>query len=311
MKWRFAAVAAACLSSLFAVSSARADTLVALTSDQKLIVLDAAQPGTGTAMSISGLGQDRLRAIDLRPTTNEVYALGALGNLYTLNVQTGAATFVAALSASPTDASDVFTGLRGTAFGFDFNPVADLNGVPSLRIVSNASENLRVSVSGASAGQVITDDTIRGGSLMVMASAYTNNDTDPTTGTALYGIDAASNNLFQQGLPTNGVQTLIGSLGVDTSAVAGFDIALSGNAYAALTNADTGESGLYRISLTPGSNLATFIGQFGVAGMPAPSVIGLTAIPSIPAVPEPGTWAMTLAGLALVAGIARRRRIVG
>lgn len=305
MKLKSTALAALCLSSLCVSQSAMAENLVALTSDQKLLTFDSAAPSQGSLTTITGLiGDDRLRAIDLRPTTGMVYALGINNNLYTLNVGTGAASLVTSLTADPTDTSDAFTGLRGTAFGFDFNPVADLSGAPSLRVVSNASENLRIAVSGPNAGQVITDSTVRGSTLTVVASAYTNNDTLPGTGTALFGIDAASDNLYQQGLPTNGIQTLIGSLGVNTSAVAGFDISASGMAYAALTNGDTGETGLYTISLTPGSNLATWVGAFGVGGAPVSSIIGLTAVA---AVPEPSALAMVLGGLALIPLLRRRR----
>ncbi|RRS05365.1 DUF4394 domain-containing protein [Aquabacterium soli] len=305
MKLSHVALAAACLSSLLASQIARAEALVALTTDQKLLSFDSAAPSQGSLLTITGLGTDRLRAIDLRPSTGQVYALGINNNLYTLNTSTGAATLVVALSADPTDTSDTFTGLRGTAFGFDFNPVADLSGAPSLRVVSNASENLRIAVSGPNAGKVITDNTVRGGTLTIVASAYTNNDTNPATGTALYGIDAASDSLYQQGLPTSGVQTLIGSLGVNTSAVAGFDISAAGNAYAALTDGDTGETGLYSISLTPGGNLATYIGAFGVGGAPVSSIIGLTALAPVP---EPATWAMVIGGLALVPLMRRRRQ---
>lgn len=307
MKLNITASAALGLSSLFLGQAAMAESLVALTSDQKLLTFDSAAPSQGSLTTISGLiGNDRLRAIDLRPTTGVVYALGINNNLYTLNTGTGVASLVASLTADATDTSDTFTGLRGTAFGFDFNPVADLSGAPSLRVVSNASENLRIAVSGPNAGKVITDNTVRGGTLQIVSSAYTNNDTDAVTGTALYGIDATSDNLYQQGLPTSGIQTLIGSLGVNTSGVSGFDIGASGNAYAALTDGDTGVTGLYSISLTPGANLATWIGEFGVGGAPVSSILGLTVLP--PAVPEASSLAMVVGGLALIPMLRRRLR---
>lgn len=306
LKSKIAASAAVLLSSTFIGQAAWAESFLALTSDQKLLTFDTSAPFQGSLTTISGLiGNDRLRAIDQRPTTGLIYALGTNSTLYTLNAGTGVASLVATLSADATDTSDAFTGLRGTAFGFDFNPVADLSGAPSLRVVSNASENLRIAVSGPNAGKVITDNTIRGGTLQIVASAYTNNDTNPATGTALYGIDAGTDSLYQQGLPTSGIQTLIGALGVNTSAVAGFDISASGKAFAALTNGDTGETGLYSISLTPGHNLATWIGEFGVAGAPVSSIIGLTALS---AVPEPSTWALVIGALALIPVLRRRQR---
>ncbi|RZL01099.1 MAG: DUF4394 domain-containing protein [Rubrivivax sp.] len=306
LKSNLAASAVALLSSTFIGQAAQAESMLALTSDQKLLTFDTSAPFQGSLTTISGLiGNDRLRAIDLRPTTGVVYALGTNSTLYTLNASTGVASLVASLSADATDTSDPFTGLRGTAFGFDFNPVADLSGAPSLRVVSNASENLRIAVGGPNAGKVITDNTVRGGTLQIVASAYTNNDTNPATGTALFGIDAGSDSLYQQGLPTSGIQTLIGSLGVNTSAVAGFEITASGKAFAALTHGDTGETGLYSISLTPGSKLATWIGEFGVAGAPASSIIGLT---SLSPVPEPSSWALAMGGLVLIPVLRKRLR---
>jgi hypothetical protein len=61
---------------------------------------------------------------------------------------------------------------------------------------------------------------------------------------------------------------------------------------------------LYAIDLMTGA--ASNLGAFGIQGnaLQAP-LIGLTAIP---AVPEPSTWALLLSGLALVGGVAHRRR---
>ena len=77
--------------------------------------------------------------------------------------------------------------LRGGHFGIDVNPAAD-----ALRIVSNTGQNLR----HAFAGNVTTADSplnvpdttprVRG----VVGAAYTNNDKDDTTGTALYDLNA-------------------------------------------------------------------------------------------------------------------------
>ena len=134
------ASAAEFLPSAFMGQAALAESMLAMTSDQKRLTFDTSAPSLGSLTAISGLiGNDRLRAIDLRPTTGIVYALGTNSTLYTLNASTGVASLVASLSADATDTSDTFTGLRGTAFGCDFTPVADLTGVPSPRVVSNAS----------------------------------------------------------------------------------------------------------------------------------------------------------------------------
>ena len=62
MKLSHVALAAACLSSLLASQIARAEALVALTTDQKLLSFDSAAPSQGSLLTITGLGTDRLRA---------------------------------------------------------------------------------------------------------------------------------------------------------------------------------------------------------------------------------------------------------
>ena len=86
----------------------------------------------------------------------------------------------------------------------------------------------------------------------------------------------------------------------------GFDIFGSANmAYAGLTlnGTDTGKSGLYALDL--GTGAATLIGDFGIAGNTAisPPLLGLT----VAAVPEPGTYALMIAGLLGIGVITRRR----
>ena len=76
-------------------------------------------------------------------------------------------------------------------------------------------------------------------------------------------------------------------------------------AYAGLTldGTDTGKSGLYSINL--GTGAATLIGDFGIGGNTAisPPLLGLT----VAAVPEPGTYAMLIAGLLGIGLVGRRR----
>jgi hypothetical protein len=273
MSFRLAALSAACLSSLCAVSVAQANTLVGLTTTNQLVQFDSANPGMGfNAVSVSGLAMnERLLGMDRRPSDGLIYTLSNAGRLYTLDAQSGVASFVANLRAGmPAASGGVFMGLTGSAFGVDFNPVPDAGmSLPSLRVVS-----------------------------------YTNNDTDPNTGTVLYGIDARADALFTTAAPNAGTMTRVGDLGVNVIGVTGFDVSGDGQAFAALTDGDTGLSALYRINLMTGT--ATNLGAFGIQGntLQAP-LIGLTAIP---AVPEPSTWALAFTGLALVGMAARRRQ---
>lgn len=291
-----------------AATAAQAESLLGLTTTNQLVRFDSANPTQGTqALAVSGLAlNERLLGLDARPSTGVLYSISDAGRLYTLDATTGVASFVANLTAgSPAAGGGAFTGLSGTSFGIDFNPVPDLGmSLPSLRVVSNAGQNLRINVNGASAGLTFMDVALNGATSAIVASAYTNNDTDPATGTVLYGIDTRAGALFTTSAPNAGTMTKVGDLGVSAIGVTGFDISVSGMAYAALTDGDTGLSQLYGINLTTGA--ATSLGAFGVGGnaLQAP-LVSLTAAP----VPEPSTVALMLAGLGAMTLVARRRRV--
>lgn len=307
---RGAAAVACAGAAAFAAVPAQAERLVGLTTTNMLVHFDSGTPGFATGMTISGLSgtDERLLGIDLRPATGKLYGLSDQGRLYTLNWMTGKATFVAGLMADPADLTSPFGGLKGTSLGIDFNPVPDLGqALPSLRVVSNAGENLRINVNGAAAGLVSTDTALSGAASSVVAAAYSMNDRDATTLTALYGIDAVNDRLVLQNPPNDGTVSVIGPLGVDTTGVAGFDISgATGRAYASFTDGDSGKSALYRLDLASGQ--ATMMGSFGLAGSlaVAPPLLDLT----VAAIPEPGTWALMLGGLGAVGWLARRRRSI-
>jgi hypothetical protein len=198
---------------------------------------------------ITGLqAGENILGIDFRPATGQLYALGSSSRLYTINLTTGAATQVGTAGA--------FT-LNGTSFGFDFNPSVD-----RIRVISNTGQNLRLNPNdGTLTG---TDTVLNPATTGATAAAYTNNFAGATT-TTLYDIDTTSDTLFIQGglngtpSPNGGTLTAVGGLGVDASAVNGFDIGTNGIAYAALTVG--GVSNLYTINLQTGA--ATLIGAIG------------------------------------------------
>jgi len=301
----------AAFAALAASFATQAENVVGLTSTNALVSFDSSTPWQASnPLNITGLlgANERILGLDLRPSTGLLYGLGSAGNVYTLDAGTGAATFVAALTANPTDTSNPYSGLRGSAYGVDFNPVPDLGqALPSFRVTSNAGENLRINVNAAGAGSTFTDGALNipaGGMPTIAASAYSNNDRDANTATMLYGIDVASDTLYVQAPPNDGTLVAVGHLGVDTTGVAGFDISgASGAAYAALNDGLTGKSALYSIDLANG--MASKLGDFGIGGNTAIAapLLGLTVAP----IPEPGTYAMMLAGLLGVALVAHRR----
>ena len=118
---------------------------------------------------------------------------------------------------------------------------------------------------------------------------------------AQLAIDTVSSSLFSTTAPAGGVYTRVGALGASSLNVFGFDISGAGVAYAGLTGDDS-YSSLYTINLQTGA--ATLVGAFGVQGNTAlPTIVGLTVAP---AVPEPTSLGLLLAGLGAV-GFALRR----
>jgi len=270
--------------------------LIGLTTTNQLHTFDSAQPiNASTAVTILGLAiNEQMRGIDLRAANQAVYGVSSLGKLYTLDPTTGAASLVANLSADPTDATNPFTVLSGTAFGVDFNPVAD-----RLRITSNTGQNLRINPAN---GFVTTDDNLNPGAPSIVASAYTNNDTDPGTGTTLYDIDDATSTLYLQNPPNNGTLTPVGTgLGIDVNGVTGFEILGVDTAFANFMNEATGKSSLYTVNLTTGT--ASLISPFGIGGdvAIAPPLLDITGAP----IPEPALGLFMLSGFL---GVAVRRR---
>ena len=271
---------------------AQAEAVVGLTSTNALMTFDTATPLNAAApINITGLigANETILGIDRRPATGVLYGLGSSGRLYTLNTLTGAATFASQISGAT---------LSGTAFGIDFNPVPD-----RLRVTSNAGQNLRIDVT---TGVATIDAALNGPTTSLAGSAYTNNFVGALS-TTLYGISSATDSLYVQNPPNNGTLVLVGALGFDTVAVTGFDISgMSGLAFASLTNGDTAESSFYGINLATGA--ATLIGAFGIGGNPALAAPLLGIALNVGVIPEPGSYALMLAGLLSVGSIVRRRR---
>lgn len=220
----------------------------------RLVRFNAAKPAIARQVPIRGLADgESVVGLDTRPATGALYGVTDSGRILTIDPRNGASTPVGAPFTPELD---------GEFFGFDFNPAVD-----RIRLTSDANQNLRLV---PDTGQVaftdgplayVAGDPAFGRDPSVVASAYTNPDTDPATGTTLYDIDAARDALVIQDPPNNGGLKTVGGLGVNVGYRAGFDIGTDGAAYAALTPRGARASTLYRIDLTTGA--ATAEGRVG------------------------------------------------
>ncbi len=190
-----------------------------------------------SSRNIRGLQSgERFLGIDVRPQDRLIYGVTNLANLYTLDDSTGLATLKFALKAGAATtatcsggAPGTFTGLSGTEFGLDFNPAAD-----RLRLASDTRQNLRINVAD---GATIVDCPITFADGVGMptptGAAYTNSVAGmPGTTTELYYVDSGTDTVYEIDTGTteaprnanNGVLSPEGPLGIDITAVSGFDI---------------------------------------------------------------------------------------
>ena len=233
------------------------EVLAGLTVSNRLLTFESTRPGvllsnvliTGTQPGESILG------IDLRPTTGVLYGVGSTNRIYAMNWTTGAVISSMLMSGAI---------LRGDSFGIDFNPVSDSAGLASLRLVSDADQNLRINVD---TGEVTVDSSLRAGVPLgsvnptIGGSAYSNNVRGAAF-TTLYDIDYNFDRLVRQFPPNEGILMRVGELapiapprGSDlTDALLGFDISgASGTAFASFTAPDDPGSTRKETQIPPAS----------------------------------------------------------
>ena len=275
-----AALLAACATSE-PLGTPAPEHLWVLTADHQLVRVNAGQPTRVLERRpIAGLPPgEALVGIDYRIARGVLYTLTTSGRLYTVNTATGELTAVGgAPSAVP---------LRGTAFGFDFNPAAD-----RIRVVSDQAQNLRLhpDTGGTVDGDPNTPgvqgdpdlayapgDAGAGKLPQVVAAGYTYNKQNDKI-TTNYAIDRAAGTLVMQGSregvepvvsPNTGRLTTVGPLGTGPVRDASLDISDVRNAaLAALTTTD-GRTRLYRVDLATGRATAvgTLIDGGAIRGM--------------------------------------------
>jgi hypothetical protein len=282
-------------------SRASAATIYAIDDQNNLFTFDNLTPqNITTGVFVTGLAaNEHLINIDwgVNPsntTQNVLYGIGSSYRLYAINPSTGVAT----------PAANSFGFVSGNSYGMDYNPV-----VNRIRLVSDNDNNI---VIDPATGNLFTTNTnvhyaTTPPNPSVVGLAYTFND--PTVGmTTLYGIDSNANTLVRIGSvggspdsPGNGNLTTIGALGVDTNNFVGFDISQNNVAFAAFQPSNSSVSNLYAVNL--GTGAASSLGQI-IGGV---RVVDLTLEPGVDfIVPEPTSLA-AISGLALLAGIRRRR----
>ncbi len=278
----------------------------------------------GAAVNITGVQTgESIIAIDYRPATGMLYGISNQSRLYILNPLNGNSRAVNSTPFAP-----ALPTTAGIVAGFDFDPTLDI-----IRLITKTGQNYRLNPNDGSI--LATDGAINGVSDAVLAeAAYTNNLNGSTT-TELYNLDLINARLYKQ-VPNTGVLTTVGSLGVRpitintnsafstaynnnitnfrNSALAGFDIAPTGEALAVFTNlngaapaipvggisagppanpssavnAVSGNPTLFQIDLVTGKTI-----DLGVIPFPAPNnALAATALIGIAIAPAPVGYAI-------------------
>jgi hypothetical protein len=230
----FVALMALCLMAMSGEASAQ--VMWGLTENQTLVRFSAAAPGTPIAsLPVTGLqAGEQLVGIEVEWESGAFVGVSTAGRVYMLNRRTGAATAVAQQTGLSAPA--------GTAFGLTDHP-------QGLFLVSTAGGMI---LQRHAQGTYPTDGFNAGPGYVAIAWKEV-----PPYG--FFMIDAATDTLLRRGTNDPTPETL-GSLGVDTSDLAGLDAdPHTGTLYATLTVG--GVPGLYTLSAETGQ--AALIGPIG------------------------------------------------
>lgn len=249
------------------------EEIVAVSASHHLLRFNAGQPQkVRDRKPIGGLRDgERLVGIDYRVARGELFALGASGQLYRIDIAAARAVAVGSPAALPAATLE---------WGFDFNPTVD-----RIRVVNDQGFNLRLH---PDTGAMIdgdpntpgvqfdtklaydASDSNAGKPARIVAAGYTYNKTNDKL-TTNYALDGALGTLVHQGTkegvapvvsPNTGRLWTVGALGIGAFDHATFDISdLSNTAYAGVRNTADKTTRWYRVDLASGK--AQFVGTVG------------------------------------------------
>jgi len=239
---KFQSLLAATAAVLLSAVAAQAAQVAALTGDNTISIVDTNAKKVVKSWKIQGIA-GKVLGIDVRPADGMLYAVGADGGIFTVDLASGKATMKSKLDTMVPAGSWAIV---------DFNPVAD-----RMRLIGSDGTNLRINVDD---GKVVTDgklkfadtDANKGKMPKVIAAAYYNSYKGAKE-TTLYDIDAATGSLVKQAPPNDGILNTIGAYGVKADLVA-FDIYSDGQKNEAWLYAG---DWLYKVDLMTGKATST------------------------------------------------------
>ncbi len=265
---------------LTTVSSSRADDVIGLTSIESnplLIGMNSDFPLFPNSIHfVVGLDdEEKIVGMDLRPATGTIYGVARNTDTGALRLYQFSLGFLFA-TASPvgTAFNPPFALAPATAFGFDFNPTID-----RARLVADNDTNVVFNpdtgavttavnlfyATGLDPDVILTPDPNVGENPNVVNIAYDNNDLNPGTDSQLRGIDTELDILVTIANSVGRMRT-VGSLGVNVTAVGGYDVSSTGNAesFAIMSVAGSSFQRFFEIDHATGQATVTAIPIFGL-----------------------------------------------
>lgn len=290
--------------SLSAATSVRSQIGYGVDSTGVLFNFNLSSPGSTTTVGNLGFVPE---GIDFRTGTATLYAIdvgASVSRLYTINLNSGAATAIGAGFATTGMAGGLSYDLStATSFGFDFNPTTlQTDGSIRIRLTANNGTNLRLH--SATGGIAAVDGGLSG---LIGGVGYINNASATIGGvTALYDINYQNDSLFLQSPPNAGTLNLVGSLGVNVGPNIGFDI------FTTPGSSDTGIGGDmgFFVDTTAAGSATLYSLDLGTGAATQLSVVGrdFTGGFAVTAVPEPAHFGLAAAGCLVALAVYKRRK---